>query len=326
MIKDTLSISKSTCLQLLEEIASICDDNKITYWIDGGTLLGAVRHKGFIPWDDDIDVCLPFDDYLRLLEILDKYCLERPNRLLYYHNKKEEFFDYFADTTYLVNGVMPIRIDLIPVKFLDPEKKPFNDSLTQIIQYYVRGYMKRPQDILPEHKRFIDVKKTNFVLFYKKYILQEIEQVKKLKNFELNYSYGDIFVRKERENYKSHDVFPLESMKFENKEFKIPKNYHNYLSTLYSENYLTPPPINHQKSIQTNLYKNTFRDKIELEMIMTDVFNLLEFIKFSKFKSNKFHSIFLKNLIVLKYFLKYLINLKFTHLISYCRFVYFKII
>ena len=71
------------------------------------------------------------------------------------------------------------------------------------------------------------------MLFFKKYILQEIEQVRNYKDFELNYSYGDIFVQKERENYKSQDIFPVTSMKFENKEFKIPKNYHNYLSINY---------------------------------------------------------------------------------------------
>lgn len=57
-------------LHILQAFAGFCDRHGLRYFLDAGTLLGAVRHKGYIPWDDDVDVCMPYEDYIQFRELV----------------------------------------------------------------------------------------------------------------------------------------------------------------------------------------------------------------------------------------------------------------
>ncbi|MBO5371390.1 MAG: LicD family protein [Lachnospiraceae bacterium] len=91
----TLEEQKNLELEILLYVDDICKKNNISYSICGGTLLGAIRHKGFIPWDDDIDIFLIRPEYERLINILEKE--EK------YHLISEDTVDYYYTFAKLVN-------------------------------------------------------------------------------------------------------------------------------------------------------------------------------------------------------------------------------
>lgn len=79
-------------LEIVKEVVKICEKYKLTYYMIGGTMLGAIRHKGFIPWDDDIDLGMPRDDYEKFLEIASA---ELPSRLKVVNYRNTPQYQYY---------------------------------------------------------------------------------------------------------------------------------------------------------------------------------------------------------------------------------------
>ena len=90
-------------LQIMDCFTEICRKNGLQYFLLGGTFLGAVRHKGFIPWDDDIDVGMPREDYERFYELVDEAL---PENYVYRNFKKGNettiYFSRIEDTSFII--------------------------------------------------------------------------------------------------------------------------------------------------------------------------------------------------------------------------------
>lgn len=99
-------------LGLLKNFADICEKNDLRYYMIGGTMLGAIRHNGFIPWDDDVDIGMPREDYIRFLEIAET---QLPDYIiLLNYEKTPDYLRYFS-------------------RFVDTRVKIFNDSNSQTL-------------------------------------------------------------------------------------------------------------------------------------------------------------------------------------------------
>ena len=133
-------------LGLLCELIRVCDENQLTYWACGGTCIGALRHDGFIPWDDDLDVYMPRDDYEKLWEIRDRFNLEqfilcRTTKDRNYHHRVQQLVD--INTTFINQRSADediehgVYIDIIPMDACAPSGFPrlrqiFNSVLFSI--------------------------------------------------------------------------------------------------------------------------------------------------------------------------------------------------
>ena len=86
---------QTAILMIAKEIVRLCDENNIPYFINGGTQLGAIRHKGFIPWDDDFDIGMRRADYEKFLKVCEEQ-LDHNKYFLQTEDTEKNYAFYFA--------------------------------------------------------------------------------------------------------------------------------------------------------------------------------------------------------------------------------------
>ncbi len=228
-------------LEMLKYIDGICKKHDIKYWLSSGTLLGAVRHGGFIPWDDDLDIEMLKCDYDRLIDILKKersslyviqtyetdkkYCLPFA-KLRDLHSCVIESITF----DYKYNGCW---IDIFPIE----KNTRFCLKVSAFLWHHffsLVGVVRRR----PKH----------FLFFYKKMFYRWIYPLLRLvnKTLPLRYlyhTYGVPFLKPRVMN----DIYPLKEILFENDEFPVPFNTDAYLRRIYGE-YMSVPPLENIKS------------------------------------------------------------------------------
>lgn len=136
--KTTLKDVQSVELDLLKKLISVCNKYGLKYFACGGTCLGAVRHKGMIPWDDDIDIAMPRADYERLLKLTEVFV--EPYFLQYYGREKGYYRSHAqlrnSQTTAILFSEkgrctfnQGIFIDIFPIDYIDSNSKTFQKKM-----------------------------------------------------------------------------------------------------------------------------------------------------------------------------------------------------
>ena len=96
---------QTAILMIAKEIVRLCDENNIPYFINGGTQLGAVRHKGFIPWDDDFDIGMRRADYEKFLKVCEEQ-LDHNKYFLQTEDTEKNYDFYFAKIQLKVTSII----------------------------------------------------------------------------------------------------------------------------------------------------------------------------------------------------------------------------
>lgn len=257
---------KKTFLEMFKDIKYACEQENLTVMLGGGSCLGAVRHKGFIPWDDDLDLNMLRSDYDKFPEALEKYFPNKYN--LVGPNVSENFTlpfikiekkGTYIKTVYEYENEFPaIGIDLFPLENIPNNKVKrlihgFWNNFYQYIAVCVKLWQRRGclvTNLLLSTKegkkslrnRFLIGKLFSFKSYQDWYKCCD-KVAKKYKNKKTKF----ITVPTGRCHYfgeiqKLIDIIPSSECEFEGIKAKICGNYNKYLSALYG-NYMQLPPM-----------------------------------------------------------------------------------
>lgn len=241
-------------LDILKYFAEICEKNDLTYWAGAGTCLGAIRHKGFIPWDDDLDVYMPRDDYEKLwanwnrFSTDSKYKLCRTNAEKNYRHRVMQVVD--LSTTFINERCKDddiehgVYIDIIPMDVV--ASNPFSrfSQILNTIIYSVYNIQVEPEfhgnGLMEIGTRFLlkAVKNPN-----KRYRIWTRAQKHMVRKNKEKSQYVDLLT------YFKMIFMPMpkawfETIKvpFEDTEINVPVEFDKYLTTFYGD-YMELPPV-----------------------------------------------------------------------------------
>lgn len=242
-------------VEILDNVVAFCEKNQIQYWLDAGTLLGAVRHKGFIPWDDDIDIGMLREDYERFSELFNH---QRGSSQYVYRSCEIDknwhlpFGKVIDTTTLLLQDGHEIGINIDVFAF---DKAPDDEVLFQKM-YDKRDFYKLLNSIqISKHAprgnmiRRAAVRCLRAILrvLPKYYYIRKIE--KQARKYE-NSNYTTIGSFNGEYNIKPCDialVAELTEGEFEGKTYKIPAGYDKWLTAFYGSDYMQLPPVEKRK-------------------------------------------------------------------------------
>ncbi len=249
-------------LDILKEVDRICRKNDIKYFLCGGTLIGAIRHKGFVPWDDDIDMLMTRDNYNKFIkacknDLGDKYfidCYQTNKKCTFPYIKIKEKGTLYVETKNqdCYDDNSSIWIDVFP---LDAVKKPLGKF--QLFQYKMYNYIttlitiKNGSNYYQNSK--IKKKIYGFILKFVPFRLMVFTLNKVITHYKLDKvdyctsfcsSYG-IF----KETYEKDKLFPYNELEFEDCKFMGISGYDYFLGKIYGDYMKLPPKekkVNHK--------------------------------------------------------------------------------
>lgn len=241
-------------LNILKEIEKICTKYNLRYFLDGGTLLGAVRHKGFIPWDDDVDIGMPREDYRKFLKIAQK---ELPDYLFLQTFETDKYYDIYQvpskvrdNRTLIFEHNVPknkkmnngLFIDVFPYDDL-PKSRSVYKLQRKLSEFILRSYVRlrdKPENLSFKNKITFTIYKIVKGIFTTKNRLKFFEFLMKWNDKESPYmTYGLDTIWSEYV-HKKDDYYDLIKLEFEGEKFYAPRNYDAVLSRLYGD-YMTLP-------------------------------------------------------------------------------------
>jgi len=220
-------------LKVYKEFKGLCDDHGLRFYAAFGTALGAVRHQGFIPWDDDVDVYMPYPDCLRLMDIINNSDTDLPvvmrNRCLDEDTLATIFKVSSKSNFYLeVPACQPknfygVFVDLFPL-IGTPETETERDS-------FFREIVQLERDIYFNERYVVNTKGKEIQQLLDLFEAFDYDTSSRVASPQTNIRQR-VFDREELDN--------LEEMVFEDTTIRIPKDYDTYLTKVYGD-YMTLP-------------------------------------------------------------------------------------